>query len=424
MAGTFATRCRKMGWCLARGDAARPTHLLLSGGRLLVPDDMHALFLNEYASSVAREGYPPGVVELRTPVFRMFLDLDFGSSERWDPDPDEDADFFGRLRQAAAEVWPGEASAEMIACRARDGDADPKRGYHVYWPGVWTTAATATAFRDGVVEMLEALLPGRYATPWPVVVDACVFKGNGLRLPFCRKKGGEARVYLPWRRWAPEEPDGGVVLEPGDRPSVVRAWLARLGVRSRTGSQQETPCSMQVAAAAEAADERRAAPRESLAGLAEPLAALEACLGPDHAGQRFTDLTRLGAECVSLRSSSRFCANLGRRHKNNTVYFVLTRAGLSQRCFCKCDTTEGREFGYCRDFKGPPLAVPTAAADALLRPPATQDPATQAPATQARPPPSQPQPQARQVTSRLPSKTRTGSMSLSDLLTVTKRVRR
>ena len=147
-----------------------------------------------------------------------------------------------------------------------------------------------------------------------------------------------------------------------------------------------------------------------------PLAALQACLGPDHAGQRFTDLTRLGADCVSLRSSSRFCANLGRPHKNNTVYFVLTRAGLSQRCFCKCDTTEGRAYGYCRDFRGPPLAVPAQAVDALLRPP---DDAPDAPAQAPRAP--QP-PQALQ--GRLPSKLRTGSMSLSELLTVPKRVRR
>jgi len=108
------------------------------------------------------------------------------------------------------------------------------------------------------------------------------------------------------------------------------------------------------------------APQQSLAGLEGPLAALEACLGPGHAGQRFTGLARPHAGCAVLRSSSRHCANLGRQHNSNTVYFVVTREGVSQRCYCRCETTEGRAFGLCRDFRGPVLPAPRAALEALL----------------------------------------------------------
>lgn len=45
------------------------------------------------------------------------------------------------------------------------------------------------------------------------------------------------------------------------------------------------------------------------------------------------------------------------------VYFELTPDGLSQRCYCRCDTTEGRKFGLCSQYRGPVWTVP----DATLR---------------------------------------------------------
>jgi hypothetical protein len=48
---------------------------------------------------------------------------------------------------------------------------------------------------------------------------------------------------------------------------------------------------------------------------------------------------------------SKFCLNMNREHKSNNVYFVATKEGVSQKCFCMCKTTEGRKFGYCKDFK-------------------------------------------------------------------------
>jgi hypothetical protein len=51
---------------------------------------------------------------------------------------------------------------------------------------------------------------------------------------------------------------------------------------------------------------------------------------------------------------SRFCYNLSRgerEHRSNRVYLALDAHGIRQKCFCKCNTTEGRASGQpCQAF--------------------------------------------------------------------------
>ncbi len=50
-----------------------------------------------------------------------------------------------------------------------------------------------------------------------------------------------------------------------------------------------------------------------------------------------------------------YCQNIRRDHKSENVYFVALRKGLLQKCYCKCDTTEGRISGRCREFESKPF---------------------------------------------------------------------
>lgn len=51
------------------------------------------------------------------------------------------------------------------------------------------------------------------------------------------------------------------------------------------------------------------------------------------------------------RTNNSFCMNVLRPHNSNTIYFLITEHGIYQRCFCRCDTGEGRRFGKCKDYK-------------------------------------------------------------------------
>jgi len=44
--------------------------------------------------------------------------------------------------------------------------------------------------------------------------------------------------------------------------------------------------------------------------------------------------------------------NYGRDHRSARVYFVVLKAGVVQKCWCKCDTLEHRDSGKrCKDFE-------------------------------------------------------------------------
>ena len=51
-----------------------------------------------------------------------------------------------------------------------------------------------------------------------------------------------------------------------------------------------------------------------------------------------------------LCSQSKYCSNLGKNHNSEHIYFKLNREGICQKCFCKCDTMDGRKYGFCKDF--------------------------------------------------------------------------
>jgi hypothetical protein len=40
---------------------------------------------------------------------------------------------------------------------------------------------------------------------------------------------------------------------------------------------------------------------------------------------------------------------------------------MTQRCFCRCETTEGRQFGYCKDYESEVVPLPQEAIDSLLK---------------------------------------------------------
>ena len=61
-----------------------------------------------------------------------------------------------------------------------------------------------------------------------------------------------------------------------------------------------------------------------------------------------------------LCSQSKYCTNIGKNHNSEHIYFKLTKYGICQRCFCRCDTLEGRKRGYCKDYASEltPLVTP------------------------------------------------------------------
>ena len=254
--------------------------------------------------------------------------------------------------------------------------AGVKVGVHVHFPGVVVRSAGALWLRDRIIERLSTDLSA--PLDWATVVDATVYRGSGLRMPWSGKRAGDRRVYAPvaeLRRGA----DGGVAwadVAPPRGLAAVRAWVVRLSVRA-FGELPTPLAGWEPAAAADGQEWVNgwgdlSASSESLERFAAALPAVAACLPARFADARFAGAVSLGGgESFALRSSSRKCLNLvdGREHTSSNVWFHVTRAGVCQRCYCRQPGTEGRAAGACRDFASEVWPLPQKALAVFFPPP-------------------------------------------------------
>lgn len=370
MATTMRDVLQANDWWLKRGVgqapiAKKPTHLLLDGGRAHVPEASEGQFLNEYVLVVARNaGSPPAVVELRTPVFRMFMDVDAKLALGTGCDFEA---LWNAIYKASTEFFA--EAPRMVVCTApiKTDAAVAKHGAHVIWPEVWVRAEVALAFRETLIPTLrEAFGDALFANGWEDVIDACVYKANGLRMPWSVKGQGEGRPYTPaWEVTA----DGGAAVPPVTGVTALRTWVQALSIRGHGKALSPLQEHVVVPEAPSAVTGRGGGgargSSQPLDAYAHVLPLVDTALPPDFKPQRFTGLFRT-PNSVMLRSTSHYCLNLGRAHKSNTVFFVVHRDGVSQKCFCRCETTEGRKHGMCGDYESEAFPLPKEAIDALL----------------------------------------------------------
>ena len=354
---------RDSGWWMARGDSggsgAKPTHLLLSGGRVCVPNESAGAFLNAYAIAVVK-GAEPCVVELRTSVFRMFLDLDIKTPE--DSPLDFEAAVMPIIQKRATEFFDeDEPRAIVCVTEAKRTDDGVKAGKHVVWTNLYATSSTAMAFRAALLDDLEAALPGACTKAWASVVDACVFQANGLRMPFSAKGAANSSTYVPSQVWTGTTAVDSLAAPPSG-VSATRHWVHQLSIR--TFGIDETPVreGVEVVLADTGGQAELRGVASSVAEYAAALPSLDASLPIQFGGQRFTGVIKTET-CFLLRSSSQYCTNVARKHTTSNVYFVLTPKGIRQKCYCRLESTEGRTHGQCKDFASEIWPV---AEDALL----------------------------------------------------------
>ena len=366
---------RTRGWFC--GPEQSPTHLLLDGGKLHVPDDAAGEFLNVYATSLVRDARcrRPCIVEVRTPLFRMFFDLDARAPVAgfWSAAALEclGAAIVATARECFVSTVAGEGFRVTLCgapAKALDGGLY-KVGLHVHLPDVVVTSATALAFRAKLLDRLVEGVAGLagLADSWDKTVDGAVYTSSGLRMAWSGKGASDDRHYAPLGTYADGE---GFVASDAVVPAVsaYREWVRCLSIRAPDGV--ETPLKPEMEARVALVGDRAAVSVRGVSMAAydsDILKMLDDALPPVFMGQRFSGIVATSSSFL-LRSTARYCYNLDppRGHHNNNVYFVLTRSGISQRCYCRCETIEGRRGVTCRDFTSATWPVPQEAIDAFF----------------------------------------------------------
>jgi hypothetical protein len=316
-------------WMCRANHSGPPTHLLLDGGKLSVPDDQAGAFLNVYFNHILK-GEKLSVVEIKTPVFKFFIDLDI----KLPVDEIIDAPkMFRVIRESAADFWEVDDLPKMIVASAEAKMVDDllKTGYHVHFPDIFCNAPIAGKFREHLLANLGIAFEDA-SYKWSDIVDEAVYKGSGLRLMYASKGRGEDRAYSPLEADTVSARDRRVLVH----EASIRAPAGVLS-RCRGGEDQiaDQPDSMGRVVVGRSV---------ALAAYEDVLPHVQAVLPEVYKDQRFTGCFKADA-CVYLKSNSRYCHNVGREHATSTVYFQVSRIGVQQRCFCRKDDRGCATYG-------------------------------------------------------------------------------
>jgi hypothetical protein len=359
--GSFKEEVKHRGW-IKRFDKVA-THLLMNGGVLSVPDHENAKFLNVFFAALLRHE-AVSVVEQKTPVFRLFFDIDakYPGHKYTEDIKQSEASLVTWLYKHILEFFDVKDRTEthrMIVCSAPvkqlivDGVDLIKCGMHVYLPEIYTNSKIALALRT---KLLDTPPPEMTVMPdniWSDVIDEAVFKGSGLRTIYSHKGISEARVYRP--RWVVTG-NGHIEELPEElEPEVQRDMIHECSIRTFHHTLTPTVSGEHMVADQEDVHvEGGRAVQGRSTSIHKYTEALPGLMKRLPAPYRNISFVRafVSTHAVYLKSTCKYCMNVGREHNTSTIYVQVTKQGASIRCYCR------KEEYKCADYTSAPTSLP------------------------------------------------------------------
>ena len=318
-----------------------PTHVFLDGGKACIPLARVPELLEVCAACVAA-GDPPCLVERLAASrenFRMFMDLDFKSNQAH-------GSGLSRVLDVLLESLPLPLQkGTIIVCRRSPAESSSnpeseKQGLHLIWEDVPATSAQAVAWVRVTLSNIASLFPDE-SMDWRSVLDCSVYRNSGLRVVFAPKGRGDRSTYVPWM--VVSRPAAGELSKVSVNVNVndPLMWLRRCSIILLTAGVKPEPLDTGVEPVVESVVEPRTEVDSEAAAssIDRLLSRYEA-----YRGCRWLPPVKICDKAVVVPLESKYCHNIGREHRNNRVYLLVTRTGVYQACHCRCPDKTCKTF--------------------------------------------------------------------------------
>jgi hypothetical protein len=325
-------------WCQPYAHSRNLSHLLMDGGVLSIPSDKLLEFYEVYSQAYQADE-KMYVVEVKTPTYNFFMDIDY---------KDDEALSVEQVQSIVQVICDkvGHPTAIISVGEPKPKDGKIKTGVHINWPGFVVDQNGAQNMMLHVVTTLNRVYPYR---DWAWDIDGSVYKGSGFRLPWSHKMNKDRSIegeYLPLFEYA----DSLIKELPDQTISVARLLTAT--IRTSETAIQNVPeavltCKpVKKEGAFTARELKNEVPHDS-----ELLAKLEAFVRMNMMGQGSTKIQTVYdmKSKFIIKSNSRYCENIKKEHGSNHIKLIITKkTGLiHQECFCRCERAKP-----CKDFRG------------------------------------------------------------------------
>jgi hypothetical protein len=351
-------------WCKSQNfsNATNLSHVLLDGGKLSVPFDKLNDFYEKYIEAV-KLGEKLYVVEQKTETYNFFVDIDYKSEESLGIDDIKD---ICKIICDEVKKHSQEECLISIAVPKVCGSL-MKTGVHMNWSGLVVDQVSAIALREHILITLSKNRPGQ---DWNDIIDSSVYgnvvrktKGSGFRMPWSFKKakhdacGGQGCQgctsgkidqveYLPLFIYTKQP--FSTLLRIDQEPTVKILKMSAVRTDAPESVKIEPPYKRLREGSFSKEQTKDEIYNQDLKNTVETF------IRKNMDGQGDACVTKLfrHKEIFLVSTTSKYCENLKRNHNSNHVWFYISGDKILQKCFCRCETIQGRRDGFCKDFCG------------------------------------------------------------------------
>ena len=350
----FKSWCKSQGFC----NASNLSHVLMDGGVLSVPYDRLNDFY-EMCIKFIHDGEKIFVVEQKTDIYNFFVDLDFKVEQELT------LEYMTDICKIICKCVKSLGGSDAVISMANPKPYKNmiKHGIHINWIKFPVNRESAIALRKHII---KTLVSKETSKNWQDIVDSSVYgnverdtKGSGFRMPWCHKKSKHEKcggngcsecdngkiiegVYLPFYMYKCGNVLGDVLQQIDHTPTLELFWMVT--IRSNSTEYKTIDCEFEFPKLTKSIEYDNDDVRMHLQ-----------CFIRKHMeGQSKSDITKIHEHenRFFVSTTSKYCENLKRSHSSNHVWFYIENEFITQKCFCKCETNVGRQYGFCKDFIG------------------------------------------------------------------------
>jgi hypothetical protein len=392
------------------------THVFMDGGKVHISPEDIPEFFERYAKDVWNNKMTPNnpcfwnyICELHTDTFNFYADLDILDTELFT---------YERVMTLAKNIqnaiYPfikathSSSEAKVVVCMSQSYEKGDlmKTGVHMIWPGVRVESCDALFLREVIVQYLDKEVGKRPAgvNPWSDVVDEAVY-GNGKSLRMigsyksdrCKCKGHDCMICGGSKRIPKARTyDPTIVLDGnGNELKTLTAnvkninkltetlqlvtirtnemsnvdlvkpypkWFTfnvdkfKSNCRGRRPNKKHSTVMRGIKQNSRFKGDDVELSDEIIKKLSKQIQRAMQC--PEYKNLGIRSVKKSANDMFTIITNSHYCQNLGRNHNSEHVYFQIRGKKIVQKCFCKCDTSEGREKGKCKYYSSSPQHFP------------------------------------------------------------------
>ena len=381
------------------------SHLLLDGGKLYVKEENNEAFIRKYSEAIIN-GEKQYVVECKKEYFKLFFDLDFminSSNIEKKNKINEDLNkevinyeeskecneifdlYLKNINETIEQIYGKDKICIVTTADIKKitkivkNDEEPnkvesdiyfKKGFHLHYPNIIVNTETALKLRKNCIYNINYIIKTVYGNSFKClkntvtdIIDEKVFKGSGLRMTGSRKGQITSTEFIDEGR--PYELKDVIINGISNKKQILnfKNNYTQLVLETSIVSFEKTMTKQENNIEKLNYDDCELSPDESecnsggwskLDKSSVEYRTIIDFFRNTIMGYSENDIKRIyvsdNQKIYLLNSRSRYCQNIGRNHNSEHIYFLLSKDGMVQKCFCRCNTMDGRKDGYCKDY--------------------------------------------------------------------------